>query len=398
MSGPIDNIDDAKRVSPYYPISPQPPPLDDSKNKAIVTYQSSLTPSDQSYSTVAINASIPILITPVTSASQDNGVTSVQQSSSSNVGYAAFDSMLSAQFSMEIAAKQHQIVSNMLDSWANDLQKEAQRRIDELFSPSFRAWQELNTVSPTELTQPSPSLITSMAIGLTAGTIATGAAIGIASLPATASTVGASSFLSDWSVLVSIIPNGQRAEVGFVGALFTAFMINVSALENLANSEEAKPEDLAFAKLYATNLMSKLHQIDLLMQNALAGKLDQGAPITEQKVQELTAFLKSVLLCVALAQIYKAETGWITGQEFKDMLNGQMTIDDPIKQQLISMINTQLAILEPKQREKLLNTLGSYFDRIPKPTFEEMLDTNHVLGEVSDRSQTPQATIQHRQI
>lgn len=370
MSNPINN-DGKIQAEKYTPIT-TPPPI----QKHVVADQnnSSLATSVQASMAIPINSAIPILTPPIQPSDDP-----------------AFKNKIPTQFSIAIASQQNKIISDMLDSWADDLEIEAQRIRDELFSPSFRAWQEWNAL-PEE--SKSDATIPIMPISIILGTIALGATISITSLPAAAAVVETTSFLGDWSVLISIIPNNYRAETGIVGSLFTAFMVNFSALQTLSETKEGeKPEDLAFARTYAINLMSKLGYIDRLMQNALANKMEDGVPISTQKKREIAAFLKSVLLCVALALIYKGETGWITGQEFTDMLDPSTeiakNIDDPVKQQLVDMINAQLAILDVKQRENLLSALGKYFDQIPKPTFTQMLDANHILGEIFSKAKTP---------
>lgn len=358
MSNYINN-DDSSRVQKFIPLAPVPDPTA-LPSKAVIEQQSSLVASSAAAAQKIIDSSIPVLPPP----------------DSSSVGFNLADDPVSNQFRLQMLKRQNQVVNDMLDNWIDALQEEAQRRRTEFFSPIHRAWQEAQGIPKID----AASNATSLGIRVIAGTEAAHATYVL-----TNSQTGIvdESILADWSFLATLVPKTYRTEVGLIGSLFSGFMLKFSAAQNLSQTPEGeKPEDPAFARLYAMNLLSRIDQVDRLMEITLHNKIVRGQKISEQKIRELTAFLKIVLLCVALAMLYKAETGWITGMEFRDMLDHKLNIEDDVRQNIINMINAQSIILDDKQRETLLRSLAKFFDRVPKPSFDEMLDINHVLSEV----------------
>jgi hypothetical protein len=96
--------------------------------------------------------------------------------------------------------------------------------------------------------------------------------------------------------------------------------------------------------------------------------------------QELTAVLKLTMVLVALAYLYKAETGGITSQEIMDRVKGMLAGTIPLKEgseeaTLVMIMRAQLQVLDPTTKEKALTAMMTAIDN---PNFVKN------LGKMSD--------------
>lgn len=112
---------------------------------------------------------------------------------------------------------------------------------------------------------------------------------------------------------------------------------------------------------------------------------------TPEKIDELMAKLKTILLTNALAALDKIETGGVVirAADIRDLLTGKVALNDSdFRSTLVKLINEQLGHLQDGPRQELLASLFTYIDSNPNvsaladPTQSILatLDPNYALN------------------
>lgn len=321
----------------------------------------------------------------------------------------------------EVENRKNKIIMSMLDSWLDAIKKEADRREEEKHAPMYLQWKEkilddekirektkLSVMTSSEYQAWIASLMASKpidnapsgiskdsiriglvsslenymrqirdnpdpAVTVTLPFMAASFVIGVTSMGeiATASVVGGPENAAKGGIqqIVSLISDDARDDLGLIGALFAQGLVYRSIVETIAGEAVGKEEKgKAFARNYSRAVMKLVagEELNQFINGLLSDKLSNGKPMKESRKQELTLIVKIVLLCTALAVMYKSETGAITGQEFAELLkpDGKIPLaPDDMKTRLVQMIRTLLSALPESERAKLLNNLIAYMDR-----------------------------------
>lgn len=132
------------------------------------------------------------------------------------------------------------------------------------------------------------------------------------------------------------------------------------------NGGEA-PKDLEFAKGYAESVIEKVKggEVNLMIMALLVHAQEDGQPISEDRVNQLATMAKMTMIAVALAVLYKAESGWIKGQEFLDMVEGGLEPRTEEEGILVKMFEELRANLPGEEGNNIVEALARYFNRNP---------------------------------
>lgn len=337
-----------------------------------------------------------------------------------------------AVFVSEISSLSHDIMTNMLTAWVDSIRKIADQIEEELKSPKYQAFREIQSpayIAKTERTTTEginktvaetpeyqsyvaslqqrymvfndiangaenviqgvsndPSDASKAALALITSSIVLGADfigsnitvpdLGTARMDIT-------SFEKMTEQAVASVPNAAdfSAQLGLIGALFLVPTIYQAEAITRGAEEKGPPvRNWAFATVYDNLLRDRVkgHAIDDWIRGMVIGHLPK-ANISPDK---LIAMGKAILLSSALALYYRVEAGKMTGQEFLDMLDGKVKFekaDDP-RHGLIALINGYLDQLSPADRTSIRGALGKYMDS--NPNIEHMLKSGRLFSGV----------------
>lgn len=326
-----------------------------------------------------LSAQAPILIPPqAVITTQESGINSVGGVSAGTVA------ILTEQ-------NKHQIIMNMLDGWiknvreiAAESEKDYQKRTVEAMDHAFRTYRDHGGSNK----DPYFSLF---AVGM----IIVGTGITQAILPTNVdpkvTQIGINPVLDMYTQVIT--PNmEQMVALGMIGTIFGAGVQYFTAAEvaakesnNAANKEGQK--DTAFAVGYAKNMIDLVNSgnfngylMAIVTQNIEKG----GVTISPDSAFERIAMVKMILLSSALAMIYQAEAGKMTGTEFAGMLNGTIHFaEGNVRAQLVALIKENLGLVkDAKVREAILNSLLEFFDSEPSlDTLAKPAELFRKLGE-----------------
>lgn len=171
------------------------------------------------------------------------------------------------------------------------------------------------------------------------------------------------------------------AALGYFGALFAVGLLYQTSDQIALNvgGKSSKEVTVKFAKEYAKNMIQlmKTPDFNLFLNAALVIHIKDGKSLTDPEKKQLSSAMKLVLLSVALAVIYKSETGKITAEEFGAMLSNKIPVEeDPIKAQLKAMILESVQDLG-SLKQPMLDAVISYLNT--DPDFDEMFDVYRVF-------------------
>lgn len=311
-----------------------------------------LSPSEQVYIVqFLLNAQTPVLIPPSSFSAAD-------QASISGI-----------QAAFAVDQSKHAIITSMLDNWLITIQKsydeakvsdqkkrietdEIQRRLVNL--------SEINSqykASEVEASAKDPGFS-----AVTLGIIITGAAITQVMMP-------------DPSGVVSIKPVQDMAmqtiqqiapDLTMVIPVFCMGILYTTAAQVVSQpSTNGEKKDFAFAKKYAENMLGLIGSASFnnFLTALVTVNIAKGTPVNEQRMDQLIATLKFILLSSSLALVYIAEAGKMTSIEFRAMLNGDVTLPEgDIRNELLEEMRGHLAMMDPAEAENILASLDSFFD------------------------------------
>ena len=192
------------------------------------------------------------------------------------------------------------------------------------------------------------------------------------------------------------IPGNMSAELGLIGAMFGVGATYQAQIDSIIEKAPARPKNADFARNYALKILQIVDNksLDSFISTLIDKKIQGGAIITNPGKEQFTAMVKTVLLSVSLALLYKlgmsdnlGGTHWIRGPEFVGMLEGNIPVraGQP-EAQLIEQIKTQLQVLpggnakNPGLREKFSSSVIAYMDS--NPDVDSLLDVGKVLEDV----------------
>ena len=267
---------------------------------------------------------------------------------------------------------EQQIVLSLLDKWIESEAKfaEAQReagkqtdiRLQQASLQILRTYFARVMAKEETLSQP----ILSIVIGslLTSG-IAVGA-VGMVSpfLPAIMGTGATIPLLAGVPPTVQALMGALS--VGIVSAATTwatpvAMALVASSGGGLSTQQAAYDSAKAFAVTIASFIMSP--SLDSFVSGQLQEATSAGLIDDAQAKRIAAAFKVSLLMC-AMAALYKAETGGITGEELRGLIKGTVPLlDEELRRTLSMLVEDSMKVLSPDEAEKLLAQLIENYDQ-----------------------------------
>lgn len=200
------------------------------------------------------------------------------------------------------------------------------------------------------------------------------------------------------SPMIQLVP--QTLQESFVLAinLYAMGLITFANAEAVGNSlrsgDPAATKDTVLA--FARSVIEKVatNEINYLLMAILINNTEDGAPVTDQRMNQLAAMAKAVMMSVALAALYKVETGWITSEEFQDMLEGNMEPRSEEESVLVELFqNLRLetvrdGLLLEDDWENLMHALGLFIRG--NPSVEDMLNPTKIYTGLGRYLQNPE--------
>ncbi|MEX1012647.1 MAG: hypothetical protein WD595_05440 [Waddliaceae bacterium] len=331
------------------------------------------------------------------------------------------------QISALMSSAENNIISKMLDSWLDNIEEiskekraEEERRIqnpafrellrEEIASPEFSAAQGLH-----EWTRDLPpisrndNLYSNLIEGtknylsesdpkdaipfMVAGLVISAAGIADVMLVDTVSTQGvaANPIVSISQHAAEMVHPAAQSEMLLAINLFVTGLVYQAASETISGAANSgkPPVTAEFAENFARATISKVNgnEINQYLMSMLSQRMETGA-ITPERAQNYVTMAKLIMLAVALAVSYRAETGWLTGEEFAGIVSGKIGIpEDQAAGEAQRLFQELLRELPPSMREAVLNGLMSYFDS--NPDFDQLLEPQKVYSQIYSR--IPQA-------
>jgi hypothetical protein len=127
------------------------------------------------------------------------------------------------------------------------------------------------------------------------------------------------------------------------------------------------------SKAFATALATLVTNpgFDALLTMTLDKAVARGL-ITQSRAETISASFKASLLLMAMAVLYKSETGGLTVIELKALVTGQMRVDpNDFLGTLAKLVNEQLQSVPEAEREAALNALLAPFE--DNPSIDELV-------------------------
>lgn len=311
-----------------------------------------------------LSARFPVLAPPqtVTISSDDNQVKSVNMNS----------------VTQKMDQARHDIIIAMLDSWLVNIQKIAEqnkrndeRRAIERMEIAFHEFKHQEALQDAKE-------FSLFAVGMII--VGTGIHQSILTDP-TFGMVQINPVVSMYNHVITPVMGDMRAELGLIGAIFSAGVTYFSMAQVAASVKGSKPSDNAFARSHAENVLSLINSASFnqYLMAIVVNSTPNGQSLDPKRAQELIAMVKMVLLSSSLAMLYQAEAGRMTGQEFGGMLNFTIAFpENDIRSRLVALIHSNLKLLSPKEREKVLAGLLEYFDG--DPSLDALADPSKVFA------------------
>lgn len=186
-----------------------------------------------------------------------------------------------------------------------------------------------------------------------------------------------------WQSAALIIPSDARVELGWMAALLGAGLITQTQADGVLNFKPGgKPNqmDIAEARVFAKNVIVSLDnpEVNLLIQSMIIPQMENGQQISEERRTQLANMIKIVLLSMALALVYRTETGGLTGQELESMLSGEMVFDkNDVKSTLVGLLNNYLTTLDSTERRLLKDGIFNFLES--KPPLDQLFQLGRVF-------------------
>ena len=345
-----------------------------------------------------------------------------------------------ANFSEKVADEMMRMCLDVLDKWSESIKKEIEEDKKKMNSPGYQDWlarngksgyeSYLNTLTSeqVEQIQTYPNLAKSVSLGeggmaaiqnyVRTVEGANDPAMRDRLLSLTSAVVIGNALRYDYAapgsagtgtiipiqpvqeandeIFLAMAPN-QAAELGYLGALFASAAAYTSLGQTLQTSNLNQPGviNLGFAQNYATNILKSLNSSDFnsFCMTLLAHSMEGGETPTREQLNSLVTQVKVTLLSTSLALLYKMESsagggqgGGITGQEFLDLINGNVENVSNLDKQLASTIKALLDSMPLAEANALKATLVAWIDDTAQKN-TQLLNVNPLISSmVSDLS------------
>jgi hypothetical protein len=391
--------------------------------------QSTLSESEQIAALIAVIAAFPTLPPPTVVLNNTNEleISKVSKGAGSpNISQVSAIAFIE----MYIDAK-NKIIMNMLDAWLKNIREIADRIQEEINSPKYQAWLEqqspqyrakVEMLSPkgqqeaiikspeyrayVASLQQTHEILARLANGLDDYTqrVQQGNKTAIQALPFFSSmfvagvsaplpgavvssgisqareVVSPGVFEQVWKDASLIIPGNAGVQLGWIAALVGAGLMNQTLIDTIPNFKPgSKPQqvDITDARVFAKNVIEILNnpEINLFVQAMVINRPEESQMMADPK--KATAMVKSVLLAMALALVYRLEYGGISRTELEDMRSGKLTSTDELKNGLAGLLRDYLSQLSSMEQKLLKNALFDYL--ASRPPLDHLMKPHLVM-------------------
>lgn len=302
---------------------------------------------------------------------------------------------------LRASAKFHEIATAVLDAWSESIKKMADERLKKEKDPDtiakinderqqrlglvegFKTFYAKEVERDNNNNIDTLSFVTSSIVLTGAGAVIGAGVVDVASTSMVAVTPQVESLGSLAAQTVGMFPGDSRAELGLLGALMMNGAFYAANADQIADKQGGKVvDDKTLAANYASKILKLVNgdQLESMIRGVLGDRYDASN----------SAMVKCVMLSSALAAMYKAEAKWITGQEFTDLVKGNMEPKSALEAQLVQTMLAELSKMGPQQQETVLAALGRYMDSNPK--FESFFDIGKMLDKVAENIEAPPET------
>lgn len=278
-----------------------------------------------------------------------------------------------ASIGLEIEQTKHDTIMTMLDTWIESVKKiqeetekaDLKRMIDGI-SIAFHSYQ--HSISPT-LDNNFPTF----SVGVVLGAI--GVHEALLSTPLTQ--VAMNPIVDMATSAVPYVMGDMRAELGLIGTLVIfGYGLQYGAVASQAKNEAGqKFDEKSYARNFAEQVLSTISdaQFNAYLLAIVSQSSSGSEAMTDQGKSQSIAVVKLVLLASALAALYHAEAGKMTGQEFAAMIREKKGEGDDVikfsdgdfKNNFIYLIRGYMTFLEPIQQAKFMEAMMEFFDKDP---------------------------------
>lgn len=343
---------------------------------------------------------------------------------------------LFTQIAMDTAEAKHKIISNMLDSWIEQIHKQ-QEEIEEMVrSPEYQKW--LERMDPTyenEVRRQYPDAFeivvkssaefqqyiaamnpqkreqelhrvadneSSLRVGLSnvvdnyVRNDDGGEKAAIVALPllAGALTIGGymagniAEKVSSSAMTEALQGLNQQVPPSLIDAttitvnLFATSMLYQSTAETLFQSaaKGKKPVDADMARNFASETISKIkgNEINGAMLAMLRDKMVGSEPVSHKQIGQLVDMAKIMMALNALILLYRAEAGGTTPEEIAAMIKGEISVSEGSEEaQLANLIQQHRANLPKDLQAGIFASMMTYTEHQSK--LNDMLDPMRVI-------------------
>jgi len=350
------------------------------------------------------------------------------------------ESLKTVNFLADVAASYQKIINNVLDAWVENVQQQADRQREELHSteylnkekakedylkaegapavvgpPQYQAW--LNTLSSSQAEaeiQGKSSIEEVRGVATALGSTVSNyidqlstssnpkgdlqnLALLTAGLILTASNVSNSAHTAinpvqdTFNQSVLVFPATQQGNAALMINLFAIPMIYHTETDTLvkAAGKGEKPKSLDFARQFAADIVGLVTDnvlFNAMLKAIFTNKGEEAGSLHENRLSAFATKLKILLLSLALALLYKVETGKITDLEMAGLIKPKTSTspeevpEDPlqnIKATLSAGINAQLGLLTQSVSTSFLERLLAYMNT--NPSLEQLLDPGQAV-------------------
>lgn len=194
---------------------------------------------------------------------------------------------------------------------------------------------------------------------------------------------------------VSIIPPNFQDSMNLTINLFVVGALYSSGVELVPKIKGGDSKELDFeaAKAYASEVADKVegNEINYFLMALLVNSTEEGAPITNERLNQLAAIVKVMMIAVALALLYKVEAGWLKGEDFRALVQGELEPRSEEEARLVGLLRElqDSGVLSEETWDNLMEGLTSFFDSNPK--VEDMLNPARVYAAVNSSLPTTEA-------
>jgi hypothetical protein len=170
---------------------------------------------------------------------------------------------------------------------------------------------------------------------------------------------------------VTLIPAAISVDLGVLAAgvisstLLWSAPIAMSFTSYAPGNEAQISKDSA--KAFALTLASLITnpKFDEFLNSSIGQALASGQ-ITEGKAETISASFKISLLLMAMALLYKSDTGGVSAGELRGIVTGEISLgESDFLGTLGKLVNEQLKAIDPAERDRLLDQLLAPFDKDP---------------------------------